>query len=1085
MSVAVTFIDDPFDHKNWKIIECTDLLECLTNEYKVWPKDARLYKGIVSENTEVTPHDNDDIERLKNATGQYFVVNYPGFGVDTLLYVALAATVVAAFVFKPKIPNQTQRSQSSKSPNNSLSARTNEARPNGRIPDIFGTVRSTPDLIAFPYTEYINSTEVEHALMCIGRGQHQIHDCRDGTTNVGEIEGTEVNIWKPNQDIRAVAPYYQVGSWINEPVLFLARNDAVNGQTLKPTAQQIVTGENDIQFFAPNGIRIMLSSWKTFGGIFAPGQDITLSNARLDDPLLYRTQQGAVTLPTIKANSVEFALEDNVMPTWINVGDRLRIISPPYRGTVFNGAIYDVSLNLAGEYTVTELEIKFIGPGSGPTTFWYLVVTLDNPQAVAQDWVLVPFLIRHVYDDVVHDINDAAKIYDLNGQYEVLTVLDNEMTLVSPEVVNPDWLLVGSSEPYISPVIFNLDSFGWIGEFTADKPDTRELLLNFVAPNGLYGDNSQIIFPLFIRIYVEYFPVDAAGNQTGASVRREVIVGKNEFENTNQQGSTLRITGLAPSRYKVRAARETPKLDDLVNDISFVDEVKWKDFYFGVFAENTNFGNITVVRSRTRATEGALSLKERKLNALVTRQINLRVTGSTFTPDLYSTNRADEILSFVALDPKLGGRSVDEIDFDNIYKTILQAYDYFGFQAPLEFCYTFDDELSFEETWSAIAQTVFCVAYRQGSLLKIKFEGRTDDSTLLFNHRNKIPGSETRTLTFGPSDEFDGVAMTWVSPDDDAIVTRYIPEDRSAKKEKKVETIGVRNEYQSYIHAWRYYQKLIYQNTTTKFQATEESELLIISDRILIADNTRPDTQDGEVIDTAGLLINTSQKVIFDPTKTYTVFLQMYDGTIQSMPCYEVVDDPYAISISTAPRFPLVFSDDRYAKTLYTVVADDDPRQTAFMLTDRETGENNVSDVTAVNYDDRYYAHDNDLFPPLSRTIYLSSKPYMNVTAEAMSLSASVKIKLGPYAKLADALSIPPTITSISWEPYVPDLIDVKDALYMPPIITSISFALAPLFEYKEAINTVPRIIIHLPNLIPTSNKDAMTMSPRVTIQLS
>lgn len=1085
MSVTVTFIDDPFDHKNWKTVETTDLLECLVSQYKSWPVNARLYKGTVSQLTEVTPHDENDIESLKNSEGQYYVVNYPG-GAETLLYIALAASVVAAFVFKPKIPNETNRTRSSKSPNNGLSERTNQARPNGRIPDIFGTVRSTPDLIASPFTEYVDSVEVENAIMCIGRGQHEIHDCRDGTTSVFEIDGAEVNIWKPYQDIRGVAPYFQKGSWITEPVFYPYRNDAVNGQTLKATIQQLVRGEEDIKFQSPN--RIIINhlgpgSYKTFAGVFTPGQLVTISNARLDDPLLYQHRQSAVTVPTTKPNSIEFEVPDATPPTWIAIGDRIRLVVSPftYRGTILiNGMLFDTNFDIAGEYTVTDLEIRSL---PGPPIFYYLIVTLDNPQNVAIDWQnKVPYLIQNRYDEATYDINDAAKIYDVAGQYTVSAIegAGKEMTLVSPELINPDWLLVGPDDPWLSPVIFNLDSFDWVGDFTASNPNTTELLFNFVGPNGLYGDDGVNIFPLFINVLAEYWPVNAAGAQIGPRVRVNAVVGKLEFDSTDSRGTTLRISGLPPSRYKVRAARETPRLDNQPGTTNYVDEVKWKDFYFGVIASNTNFGNLTIVRSRTRATEGALSLKERRLNCLVTRQINLRVSGSTFTPDLYSTNRADEILAFVAMEPKLGDRPLDNIDFDNIYGTILEANDYFGFQAPIEFCYTFDDELSFEETWQAIANAVFCYGYRQGSLLKLKFEGRTEDSTLLFNHRNKIPGSESRTLTFGPSDEFDGIALSWVNPEDDAVVTRYIPEDRSAKKEKKIETIGVRNEYQSYIHAWRYYQKGLYQNTITKFQATEESELLITSDRILVADNTRPDTQDGEIIDAVGLLLETSQKVIFQAGKTYTLFLQMFDGTIQSMPCFEVVGDPYAVAISTTPRMPLVFSDERYAKTTYTVVADDDPRQTAFMLTDRETGENGVSDVTAVNYDARYYAHDNDLFPPIDRTIYLSSRPYPSFYSDALNPTASISIHSNPNALLKDAQNHEISVEEIILQPIVLKPVLVKDAQNHDIGVEEILLAIQPVISPSDALTPTVTLGVDLATTIFTNAKDAL--NPTATL---
>ncbi len=1084
MSVNVTFIDDPFDHSNWKIVENTeDLLDCIIAEYPDgWPKHARIYKGAVSEQTDCTPQDDKDIQTLKEAEGNYYVVNIPGFGIDTLLYVALAASVVAAVAFKPKIPNNTQRSQTSKSPNNSLTERTNTARPNGRIPDIFGTVRSTPDLITLPYTTYNPlGKEIENSLLCIGRGQHEIHDCKDGTTSIFEIDGATVNVWKPNQNIRTVAPYFQKGAWLNGPVLQLQRNDAVNGQTLKPGSQAMVQGNNDIQFLSPNIVQIAPSSFKTFNGVFNIGQSVDIANANAVDPLLYRSAQARVS--AAYPNAVILDNPDNNYPTWLHVGDAFTIVSPDFPVTLFSGGVvYETTLNLKGRYIVSNL-LLYEDTNAG--SVWRLVVTFTDPQSVASDWQKTQFAIAASDVSLTFDVNDAANLYNLDGRYVVESINGQTMTLVNPVAVNPDWADVGPvSEPYLSPTIGNLDSFSWIGEFTADNPNTTEIIANIVATNGLYGDNGQLIYPLFLVVYLEYKPVDASGTATGPTVRGQYTLTTGQFEYTDAYGYSIRLSGLAPSRYKVRVARQTPKLD-FIPDNNFVDEIKWKDFYYGVAASITDYGNVTIVRSETVGTEGALSLKERRLNLLVTRQINLRVSGTTFTPDLYSTNRSDEILAFVALDPKLGARDISELDVDNVYDTIMEANDYFGFQAPIEFCYTFDSQMTFEDTWQTAANAVFCQAYRRGSTLRLTFEGRTNDSTILFNHRNKIPGSETRTERFGPAQDFDGVALTWVSPEDDAIVTKYIPADRSAKKEKKVETIGVRNEYQAYIHAWRYYQKQIYQNSTVSFTATEESELTVISDRILVADNTRPDTQDGEIVNALGLILIGSQEVSFDPAKNYTIFLQMYDGTVQALDCFGVSGNPNGIAISQPPRFPLVFGDDRYAKTTYVIIENNDPRQSAYLLTDRNSNDNNTSEVTAINYDARYYEHDNDLFPPIERGIYLSSRPYVSELSDAMAPTVTIGIHASPTVEVSDKwdqeLTIGVQIISVG-----PRTIESSDKWDQEVGISALTLKNDPATSAKDAMGPTVNIGLHLvPVIYYTNGKDAMAPTINIGIALT
>src|SRR5690606_25490688 len=113
---------------------------------------------------------------------------------------------------------------------------------------------------------------------------------------------------------------------------------------------------------------------------------------------------------------------------------------------------------------------------------------------------------------------------------------------------------------------------------------------------------------------------------------------------------------------------------------------------------------------------------------------------------------------------------------------------------------------------SMIAEAVYCKAYRRGSVLRLFFERQTEDSSLLFNHRNKVPGSEQRTDQFGNAEGNDGIEYQWIDPDNDAPVTIYLPEDRSAVNPKRIESVGVRIYEQAYLHAWRAWNKIQFQD---------------------------------------------------------------------------------------------------------------------------------------------------------------------------------------------------------------------------------------------------------------------------------
>jgi hypothetical protein len=93
--------------------------------------------------------------------------------------------IAATLLLMPKVPSMDN--QQAQSPNNGLAARSNRSRPNGRVPDIFGQVRSIPDLIGLPYRVYEEHRELEIAYMCIGHGAYDVTDMRDGDTLLSEI----------------------------------------------------------------------------------------------------------------------------------------------------------------------------------------------------------------------------------------------------------------------------------------------------------------------------------------------------------------------------------------------------------------------------------------------------------------------------------------------------------------------------------------------------------------------------------------------------------------------------------------------------------------------------------------------------------------------------------------------------------------------------------------------------------------------------------------------------------------------------------------------------------------------------------
>ncbi|MDR2893562.1 MAG: hypothetical protein LBV80_10895 [Deltaproteobacteria bacterium] len=872
--ITLTIIKDVFSHQR-EVLKTDNLLECLYRRFPAWPKNARLFHEKIAFSREVTPRDAAGVERLAALDGDIYLLALPGGVASAVVAVVVAVLAVAAAMFlKPKIPAIAHRNTRNISPNNELSARVNKARPHERIPDIFGSVRSTPDLIVFPYSEYDANVEVEHAVMCIGRGQYEIHDMYDGETACDQIAGVSVQVYKPHARINSDQPYYRVGPAIEGEALLSIRSNSVNGQKLEPANKQNYSGKDNL-IFRPSG-RISL-----------------LEN-------------------------------ENVVPIHEDDGDN----------------------SLVERFKAGD------------------VINISGAGVIA----------------------GAGEAYSLDGTYTIAAVSNNSLFLTDPAKVNPAWdylqkLPEGRSLP-LSAVLAATGE-NWVGPFILEDTERTGVWANLAAMNGLYKDNGRRQYAVDVTVRFEITPIDIFNEPLGEAQGFEFTL-KGSTMNRGSIGLTARMKTAFKGRCRIRARRLTPTDTKFAGSV--MDEVQFKDLYAMSALPSDNFGDVTIVRAKTVATSGALAVKERKLNCLVTRQIRKRLASGAarelpgsvtldgkalpalsalsgvFTEELLSSNNVADIFCHLSLDPYIGNRSLAELDLDNIYGTVAEVEEYFGTPLLTEFCYTLDDSnLSYEETAGMVAGVSFCTPYRMGSIIRLAFEKETDLSTMLFNHRNKIPNTETRTVSFGYSNDNDGVRYEYVSPEDDAVVALHLPEDKSAVNPARIESVGVRNRVQAHIHAWRTWNKMKYQSVSLQFKSTYEADLLLRGERILVADNIAGQALDGEVEDQQGLEIFTSRQLNLEPGREYVCFFQLSDRTTQAIPALAGTS-ARSFVLRYPPNIPLVYDDGKYAKTTFMLACGGESRApgSAFIVTEKKAQQELTVELEAVNYDARYYMRDAD-----------------------------------------------------------------------------------------------------------------------------
>lgn len=839
--IKIIYKQDPLSEE--KTVEYAHTIgQWLTSKYESMPEHVRIFHtssnmdhAEISFANEVTPKNAHDLKQLDFLPGTFIVIENPK-GMPALIaaIVSIVLSVAVAFLMPaPSIAQTNQNNNQSSSANNELSNRENKMRVNGRITDNYGAGWNTPDLIAVPFKVYENNVEVEHIVGCIGRGHYQINGAYDGETNIVDIAGASVEVFRPGVDIVSGQPYFSIGTEITTPPLSVQHQNSVNGQILRPADTQSLEGTNYLHFAYPNEI-------------------------------------------------LRAAANNTDLTTKFVSNDRVEITNASF---TYNG-----------------------------------------------------------------------QTYDLNGTYSVLSVADDRMTLSNPAAVNPNWLklkeLSNQQTGTLSP---KLSSIGekWIGPFILDNIERSRVIFNFVASNGLYtvsaGGNQAAVN---VTIEVEVTPVNESGAAIGNPMLKQIIL-KGSAKSRQTIGATLDMVTFQ-GRCSVRARRLTPT--PAVESV--VDEVKWQALYGAFPLQSTMYEHETVFRARTYATTGALSVKSRKINFDLQRMLPTYKNGA-MTTELFPTSSFADALVSMALDDKIGRRTIDEIDIENIYRTYNDIVDYFGTPLAAEFCTTIDDtNLSFEELVTNLCDAVFCTAYRQNNKLKIYFERPTDNSVLLFNFRNIIPDSYKHDLTFGVMDDYDGLIYEYTDPSDDSRINIYLP-DKGAKNPKEVKSVGVRNKWQAHFNAYRLWNKLRFQRKSITFDAAPESELLVLRDRIAVADYRNGIHQSGEVVQQEGLILTLSHEVDFIAGKSYVVYLQMGDGSVDLIPI-TAGSAKNKVVLGRLPNGALKLSPDDFVNTIYTVVNDDTKGSLPYLVAKKDPVDQFSNTITAVNYDVRYYLNDKD-----------------------------------------------------------------------------------------------------------------------------
>ena len=432
---------------------------------------------------------------------------------------------------------------------------------------------------------------------------------------------------------------------------------------------------------------------------------------------------------------------------------------------------------------------------------------------------------------------DVVNAPEVAGQ-ELIGVNDRETVVTTNEAGEEATMVIGD---------------GWIGPFTANPAGTEAtgIGIDVVMPRGLYYANDDGSFSArTVDWEVEARAVGDDGEATGGwiAVASESVTAA---ENTPRRRSYR--YALDAGRYEVRLRRT----NDKSGDARAGHEIRWGGLK--TFLENTpEFGDVTLLAIRMRATDNLSQRSARLVNVIVTRRL------PEWDPETgWSTPQPTRSLAWAFADAARAkyGAGLENARID---LAALHALDQVWQSRGDRFDAVFDQGLTVWEALTRIARCGRALPFLQGGILRIARDAPRTLPVALFGPRNIVKGSFRVQYIMPGEDTADAVTVTYFSERtwrlDEIVATLPNSEaDVVADKPAKVELFGCTGADQAmreglYMAAANRYRRRI-----MTFRTELEGLIPTYGDLIAVTHDLPRWGQGGEVVAAVGRALTLSE----------------------------------------------------------------------------------------------------------------------------------------------------------------------------------------------------------------------------------
>lgn len=450
----------------------------------------------------------------------------------------------------------------------------------------------------------------------------------------------------------------------------------------------------------------------------------------------------------------------------------------------------------------------------------------------------------------------------------IVTLFETDV-ITAPEVAGQELLSVA-------------DGGAWIGPFTANPAETLagHLGIDVIFPRGLYyANDAGGLETRSIQWEVQARAID----DQGVAIGSWATLGSESYSdatNTAQRQSFK--YAVTPGRYEVRMQR----LDAKDASSRAGHEIRWGGLRS--YLEGTpDFGDLTLLAVKMRATDNLSQRSARMINCIVTRRLPVWDPGTGWSTPVPTRSIAWAFAD--ACRAQYGAKLAEaRVDLQALY-TLDQTWAARGD----EFNGIFDSSMTVWEALSRIARCGRAVPVLQGGVVRIFRDAAQTLPVAMFGPRNIVKGSFKIQYVMPGEETADAVTVSFFSsptwkPDE---VTSSLP-DGAAEQPAKVALFGCTNVGQAereglYMAADnRYRRKLVSWSTEL------EGMIPTYGDLVAITHDMPHWGQGGEVVDwdEETKVLTLSEPITWEPNLGHYIALRRRDGSLAGPFSAEAID---------------------------------------------------------------------------------------------------------------------------------------------------------------------------------------------------